>query len=126
MNEAGSIGARLDLLVRAGDTLGPFLAVLTGSTGDAIDLTDYTFEGAVSRLDVDDVSLDMTCSIVSAANGEVEFALPAAETPAMEDGDSDFFRANQTYSWYLKGTDPNGNKQTYLFGYVKVAKELPT
>jgi hypothetical protein len=124
-DEAGSIGARLDLNVRAGDTLGPFTAALTDSSGAAIDLTNFTFEGAVSRLQTDDVAVAMTCTIDAAA-GEVEFKVAAASTGALADDDSDFFRASQTYSWYLKGTDSIGNKQTYLYGYVRVAKELPT
>jgi hypothetical protein len=125
--QAGSIGARLDLEVRAGDTFGPFVATLTDSmTGLVMNITGYTFEGAVSKLNTEDGLVALTCTITDAVNGKVQFKASAVATTALADATSNFFTASAKYSWYLKGTDTAGDKRTYLFGYVKVAKELPT
>lgn len=122
--EAGSIGARLDLYLRAGDTLGPYTATLKNNAGVAVNLTGYTFTGAVSKLNDADGDVALTCTITDAVNGKVQFKL--ASTTSMGTSTSNFFVASATYSWYLKGTDSVGSKQTYLYGYVKVARELPT
>jgi hypothetical protein len=126
MDEMGSIGARVDIEVRAGDTLGPFLVTINDSTGAALNLVGYTFEGAVSKLNTADTPIAMTCTITDAVNGKVQFKVASASTGAFADANSQFFRSTATYSYYLKGTDTSGHKLTYLFGYVKVAKELTT
>lgn len=126
VDTAGSIGARVDLEVRAGDTFGPFTAILTNTDGSAVNIVGYTFEGAVSKLNTADTPVAMTCTITDAPNGKVQFKIPFASTGAFADATTNFFTPSATYSYYLKGTDTAGTKQTYLFGYVKVAKELTT
>lgn len=123
--EAGSIGARLDITVRAGDTLGPYVATLTDqTTGLPIDLSGWTFDGAVSKLDTADGNLAMTVTITDAVNGKIQFQFTS--TAQLEDTDSDFFSAARTHSWKVRGTDTVGTAQTYLYGYLKVAKQDPT
>lgn len=127
MSALGSIGARLDLNVRAGDTLGPFVATLTDpATGAPIVLTGFTWEGAVSRIDTEDGNQALTITVLDAIAGKVQFKLDKTATVALADADSDFFRPTGTYNWFLKGTDTLGSKQTYLYGVVNVAKENPT
>lgn len=126
MDQIGGIGARVDLEVRAGDTLGPFTATIEDNTGAAVNLTGFTFEGAVSRLNTDDGTVAMTCTIVDAVNGKIEFKIAAASTGAFADSASNFFKSSATYNYYVKGTDTAGTKKTYLYGLVRVAKEMPT
>jgi hypothetical protein len=122
MPSIGTIGARLDLVVRAGDTLGPFDLVITDSdTGAPIDLTGSTLEAAVSKLGVSDGDLPMTLTVTDAVNGKATLKYDATSLDA-----PDFFKASDQYSWFLKRTDTGGNKSTVLFGSVKVAKKSPT
>jgi hypothetical protein len=123
--KAGTIGAQLDLDVRAGDTLGPFTAQLTDPvTALPINLTGCTFEAAVSELDTEDGLVPLTVTITDAVNGWISFKL--ADSTALEVAASDFFKAARAYSWYLKRIDTAGNKLTIFYGYVNVAKKEPT
>lgn len=122
-DEIGSIGEQLDLNVRAGDTLGPF-SITIAKDGVAVNLTGCTFDAAVSKLNTEDGVLPITVTVTDAANGVC--SIKTADTSDLESEASNFFRASATYSWFFKMTDTAGNKQTYLYGYVKVAKELPT
>lgn len=125
MADVGTIGERLDLVVRAGDTLGPFTVQITdGVTGDPVNLTGTTFEAAVSELDTEDGLLPITVTVTDAVNGWI--SLKQASTDDLETPDSTFFKAASAYSWYLKRTDSAGNKLTLLYGYVKVAAKEPT
>jgi hypothetical protein len=121
--EAGSIGVQLDLTVRAGDTLGPFVVTIDDE-GVPINLTGCTFDAAVSKLNTDDGVLPITVTVTDAPNGKC--VIKAADTQNLDDDSSNFFNAQIAYSWYFKMTDTAGTKRTYLFGYVKVAAELPT
>lgn len=119
----GSIGARVDLTVRAGDTLGPIAITLKDESGAPLNLLGASFEAAVSKLDTDDGNVALTVTVVDAASGEVSVSL--ADTEDM-DAESDFFVASSAYSWYFKMTDSQGVKQTVLYGMVKVAKKEPS
>jgi len=122
--EIGSIGARVDLNVRVGDTLGPFEATLTDDDGAVLDLTDCTFEAAVSRIDdPEDGLLPITVTNAAPLTGVITFAMD--DTSDLAGDSDDFFQAEATYAWFLRKIDANGNKQTVFFGYVKVAKEDP-
>jgi hypothetical protein len=90
----------------------------------AIDITDYTFEGGVSRIDdAEDETIPLAVSIVTPAAGVISFKL--ADSSPLAGPTDDFFQADETYAWFLRYTDANANRQTFLYGYVKVAKEDP-
>jgi hypothetical protein len=122
----GSIGARLDLTVRAGDTLGPFTAELKDSAGVAINLTGATFTAALSKLDSNDGELPMTVGISGdPLLGIVTYSYVAASTLTL-DGGTDFFTSQSNYAWKLRMTDSAGTESTLLYGKIKVApKDLP-
>lgn len=126
--EIGSIGARLDIAVRIGDTIGPYTVTLTDpDTGQALNLTGCTFEAALSKLGTADGDLPMTVQVVDAVNGVVKFFYAFASTASMTAAaDGTFFKATDAYSWFFKYIDAGGAKQTIYYGQVKLAKGSPT
>jgi hypothetical protein len=121
----GSIGTRLDIQVRAGDSLGPITFTLKDGAGAALDLTGSTFSAALSKLDSADGEIAMTAAVSGDPTlGVVQVHYAAVSTVGLTG--SDFFSADAQYAWKLRMIDSVGDERTLVFGYVKVAvKDLP-
>lgn len=121
----GSIGARWDINLRAGDTFGPYSATLVNpATNAPIDLTGSTFAGAITKADgTSPVSLTVT--ITDAANGAISWYAAGSDTTGLDTTGATFFSPADTSSWYVKWTDTGGNEQTLFYGEVNVAKGTP-
>jgi hypothetical protein len=114
----GSIGAQIDINLRAGDTLGPFPVTLTDGSGRPVNLTGATVTGALSALGVADGDLAMTVVVATPASGGL-ITFSYGNTTTMTAGD--FFNPLQTYAYRISMVDSAGAKPTLLFGYVNVA-----
>jgi hypothetical protein len=116
----GSIGARVDLLVRAGKTLGPFLVEETDALGAPIPLTGIAFDAALSRIGEADGDVPITVTPVDLPNGKYSFEVPYAATASLAGGD--FFRAEATYAYRLDIVDSVGRKYPRYYGHINVAQ----
>lgn len=116
----GSIGAEIDINLRAGDTLGPFIITLSDTTGQLINLTGATLSGAISRLGTDDGDTALTVAAVAPlAGGTLSVSLSATATASLAGGD--FFTLTAAYAWKVVMVDTGGKKTTLCFGKVYVA-----
>lgn len=115
----GSIGARVDLALRAGDTLGPFTVTLSDPvTGGAVNLFGATLEGLISKDKNVAADIAMVVTVTDAVAGKFTIVLTATGSL---DGGSNFFQAVSNYTWRLNYADSAGTKQTLLYGILSVA-----
>lgn len=121
-DKIGSIGDRLDIDIRVGDTLGPFAFQITEEDGvTPVNLTGSTFSGKASLLD-DGAGTDIPLTInpVNLANGEMEFLEP--DTSSFESS-GDFSRTAKKYAYMIDWTNTAGHTKTVLFGYINTASD---
>jgi len=126
----GSIGTRLDLDIRAGDTLGPYTLTFKDKTGTPIDLTGATVSAVTSLIDGGEgVDVAITATISDAVNGKATITFAAASTAAWDaslTGATDFTKTKKQYSWLCRCTDAAGQVRSIFYGYINVAsKKLP-
>lgn len=126
----GSIGSRLDLELRAGDTIGPYTFVFTNEAGAPINLTGASFSAAISLIDGRvTTDINITTAITDAVNGKASLTLSAALTAGFDASlvaDADFAKTKKLYAWKSSYVDSLGSKHTVFFGYVWIAaKTLP-
>lgn len=86
--KVGSLGVRLDIVIRQGTTVGPFVVTLTDATGAPVDLTGCEVTGAIrhNRLDASVIKA-LTCSLVDAVNGKYQFGLSAVDSATLPCGE---------------------------------------
>lgn len=124
-DKIGSIGDRLDIDIRVGDTLGPFAFQITEEDGvTPVNLTGSTFSGKASLLD-DGTGADIALTInpVNLANGDMEFVLE--DTSAFESS-GDFLKTAKKYAYLIDWTNTAGHTKTVLCGYINTASgDLP-
>lgn len=115
----GSIGTRLDIDVRIGDSFGPFdFTECTDESGALVDFTGSTWECIVSKRDGSNAAA-ISPSVVAVALGH--FRINRTATSALTGGT--FFEASPAYNWKLRRTDAAGTVGTDLFGVILVAAE---
>lgn len=122
--QLGYIGERLDLLIRQGATLGPFLATMTNPDASPVDLTGATIRGQIRKRAADTTvvaSLDVT--ITSAAAGQYSFGLTATATAAIVAG-ADVTKPESVYVWDLELQDAAGRVLPLYWGDVRVHREV--
>lgn len=122
MTSIGSIGERVDIDLRAGDTLGPFSLTFTDEAGTAIDLTGSTLTASMSKQDDTGADIVMTATVTNAALGQATLTLAYADTSAL--ASNDFFNKAASYAWRLVLTDSQGTKWTLMYGTVNVASGM--
>ena len=103
MKQLGSIGDRVDLLVRVGTTFGPHRVTLTDAAGLPLGLTGATITAAVG-------STPFTIVMLDAPGGEFEFSLPIAATSAL---------VVQEHDWRMNVTWPDATVWPLFFGTLK-------
>lgn len=126
----GSIGTRLDLELRAGNTLGPYTLSFKDSTGAAIDLTGASVSASASLIDEMQTSdVAITVAVTDALNGKIQISFSAASTAGWDatlTDSSSFLKAKKTYAWICNLTDSAGNVRTIFYGLIYIAtKRLP-
>lgn len=123
MAEIGYKGAELDLLVRQGGTFRTIIRVKNAAQLP-VDLTDYIFRGQVrKRYDSATVAASFICEITDAVNGVLQIELDAASTALLVAGD-DETQPESIYQWDLEAEHSSGFVTPYLYGAVKVFREV--
>lgn len=118
-DKLGTIGTRLDIDIRAGDTLGPYEVEEKDEAGVPLNLTGCTIAGAVSKRGVADADVPLTIVNINLAIGKYSFELATAQSAALVG--NDFFKADSVYAWKLTMTMSTGKTYTRYYGSVNVA-----
>lgn len=119
---AGSIGGRLDLLVRQNTTLGPFTATVRDGAGALVNLTGCTFAGKI--LDkASGATINFVFSTPNLAIGQVTFSAAPATTAGL----SAVSRKTPSalYEYIIDVTFPDTRVETLLYGDILTAARLP-
>lgn len=126
----GSIGTRLDLEIRAGDTLGPYTLTFKDKLGAPIDLAGATVSAVTSLIDAGEGSeVAINTAISDAVNGKATITFAAASTAGWDSsltGANDFAKTKKLYGWLCRCVDAAGQVRSIFYGYIYVAsKKLP-
>jgi hypothetical protein len=120
----GTIGERLDLLIRQGATLGPFICTISNPDGSPVNLTGATIRGQI-RKQASDTSPTATFAvlIMDAAAGRYSFALDAATTAGIPAG-RDITKPESLYVWDMELQDSLGRVIPLYWGDARVHREV--
>ncbi len=120
----GTIGEKLDLLVRQGATFGNVEATMTNPDGTSVNLTGCVIRGKIRKnaLDVDEVcTIDVTIS--APLFGKYEFGLSAEKTSQIKAGENITDKESK-YVWNLDLEDVLGRVIPLYYGLVTVFREV--
>ena len=89
MAQIGSIGERLDIILRQGSTLGPFIVTLKDKLGNPIDLTGATIQGHVRKnaLDVGTPVATFEITYIDRVLGKFSFGISRSVTVTIPAGE---------------------------------------
>lgn len=106
MPQIGSIGERLDIILRQGSTLGPFIVELKDKNNIPIDLTGATIQGQVRKnaLDTGSPVASFTIEYIDRTAGKFSFGIPRNETVVIPAGEYQKDPASQ-YKWDMELID---------------------
>lgn len=106
MAQIGSIGERLDIILRQGSTLGPFLVTLTNPDNSPVDLTGGVIQGHVRKnaLDTGAPVAVFTIVYINRLNGQFSFGIPREITVDIPAGEYKSDDASQ-YKWDMEFID---------------------
>ena len=106
MAQIGSIGERLDIILRQGSTLGPFIVTLTNPNGTPFDLTGATISGQVRKNATDTGNPIATFDIVyiNRVAGQFSFGMTKSVTALIPAGEYQKDDASQ-YKWDMELVD---------------------
>ncbi|MFM2053614.1 MAG: hypothetical protein RL456_1651 [Pseudomonadota bacterium] len=120
----GSIGQRLDLLIRQGATLGPFPCTMTNPDATPVNLTGATIRGQIRKKPADAAviaSFDVT--VTDATAGKYTFGLTATATAAITAG-ADVTKPESLYVWDMELEDAAGRVTPLFWGDARVHREV--
>lgn len=124
LGSIGTIGERLDLLVRQGGTLGPFVCTMVNPDGTPVDLTGCSITGQIRKRPADAVIVAaLAITITDPAGGAYRFGLPDDVTAAIVAG-ADISRPESLYVWDLELHDSAGQVIPLYWGDVRVHREV--
>lgn len=122
--QIGSIGNRLDLLIRQGATFGPVTDTLSNPDETPVDLTGATIRGQIRKQPADTAivaSFDVV--VTDAAGGKYTFGLSASTTAAIAAG-ADVTKPESVYAWDIELQDTLGRVIPLHWGTVRVHREV--
>lgn len=120
----GSIGERLDLLIRQGATLGPFVCTMTTPDSTPVDLTGAIIRGQIRKaFNSADVTAQLVVTITDAPAGKYQFGLDAATTTAIAAG-ANVTKPESLYVWDLELVDTLGRVIPLYWGDARVHREV--
>lgn len=121
----GSIGERMDLLIRQGATLGPFTATMTNPDGSPVDLTGASIVGQIRKTPQSrDVTAHVEVAIIEPKAGKYRFGI-SAEVTALIPAGADITKTDSKYAWDLELHDSSGRGVVPLYwGEVQVHREV--
>lgn len=118
MDQIGFIGEKLDLLIRAGASFGPYMVTLTNPNLTAVNLTGVTIRGSVK---VGTVSIVLGVVITNAVAGQFTFGFTLAQTRIMVDAGAS--QGVSVFKWDMEMQDSAGNVIPMYYGTVRVHAE---
>lgn len=118
----GSVGTRIDIDVRAGDSFEYLFDDMRDESGALVDFTGCTFGGSMISLRGDSVAADLPLAVTITGLGAYKVAF-VGSTAAWVAGD--FFTPRATYNYKVRMTDTAGVVTTEWYGLIHVAAELP-
>jgi hypothetical protein len=120
----GYKGEQLDLLIRQGATFGPVKLIFTNPNGTRVNLTETTFRAQVRKLpSSEDIGAEFVCLVTDSSQGELSIEIPAIETEKLSAGITET-EIESLYFWDLEGVESGGRVVPYLYGDVKVFREI--
>lgn len=120
----GNKGEQLDLLIRQGATFGPFKLFVKNPDGTPVDLSESTFRAQIRKnFDSENIAATFTCTNTNPAQGEVTIELSATQSEMLEAGETEEVSASK-YLWDLEAEESGGRVLPYLYGNVKVFREI--
>lgn len=123
MAQIGFKGAQLDILVRQGATFRTLIRVRDAAQSP-VNLSGYIFRGQVrKRYDSADVAASFICVVEDSINGVLRIELEAESTAALLAGENENV-AESLYQWDLEAEHSSGFVMPYLYGAVKVFREV--
>lgn len=125
MAQIGSIGKRLDIILRQGSTLGPFFVTLTDKLGHPIDLTGGTIQGQVRKnaLDLGEPVATFEIVYVDRALGQFTFGIPRNVTVNIPAGEYQKDEASQ-YKWDMEFVDSTNRCIPLYYGNFENFREV--
>lgn len=121
--EIGSIGTRIDLLIKQGGTFGPHEVTLKNPDGSPVNLTGCTFAGSVKRKPKDTAGVPFAFGVLDAAGGKFTFGMADEATATIQAGDLITDLASK-YVHDINMTDALGQVQPLFYGDVKVFRRV--
>lgn len=122
--QLGYIGERLDLLIRQGATLGPFICTLSNPDASPVNLTGATIRGQIRKKAADTaVVATLSVIIMNPTGGQYSFALDAATTAGIVAG-ADITKPESVYLWDMELQDSLGRVIPLYWGDVRVHREV--
>ena len=125
MAQIGSIGERIDIILRQGSTLGPFAVTLTNADNSAVDLTGATIQGQVRKnaLDTGAPVASFEITYTDRAAGKFSFGIPRTVTVNIPAGEYREDSASQ-YKWDMELIDSTGRCIPLYYGNFENFREV--
>lgn len=125
MAKIGSIGERIDIILRQGSTLGPFLVTLTNPDNRPVDLTGAVVQGQVRKnaLDVGAPVASFEIEFVDRVNGKFKFGISRTVTVNIPAGEYREDPASQ-YKWDMELIDSQGRCIPLYYGDFENFREV--
>lgn len=124
MPSLGSIGDKLDLLVKQGSTFGPYEITLVDEKDEPINLNGCTFLGHIKKSHEDPTpitSIDVT--VIDEVGGKFTIGLSSTKTALLLAG-PEIKSKESSYIWDFDLTDAAGKITTLYYGDCKVFREV--
>lgn len=124
MATLGSIGEKLDLLVKQGSTLGPFNASMKNPDGSPVNMTGMTLRAQIRRTGLSaTVVANIPVTVTNPTLGQYTFGLSDEATAAIPAGETLKDPASK-YVWDMELEDAAGNVMPLYYGDCKVFREV--
>lgn len=124
MATLGSIGEKLDLLVKQGSTLGPFNASMKNPDGSPVNMTGMTLRAQIRRTGLSTtVVASIPVTVTNPTLGQYTFGLSDEATAAIPAGETLKDPASK-YVWDMELEDAAGNVMPLYYGDCKVFREV--
>lgn len=125
MAQIGFIGERLDIIVRQGTNLGPYLVTLTDKNNVPIDLTGCSIQGQVRKnaLDTGSPVASFEVTFPDRVAGKFSFGMSHTITAAIPAGEYQKDEESQ-YKWDMELQDAQGRRIPLYYGTFENFREV--
>jgi hypothetical protein len=121
----GTLGKRVDILLRRGCNWGPFVATMTNPDGTPVDLTGSTFEARIKRKanDAQPVAVITMALLTDGTDGKYTLAMDHTVTDALTT-DPDITKPGARYVWDAEEITASGERIPRYYGVVTVQENV--